>query len=127
MNGFSSIPHYDAVIVGARVAGASTAMLLARHGLRVLVVDRSEPGTDTTSTHALMRAGVLQLHRWGLLDRLWASGAAPIRKTTFHYGQHEIAVDIKDRHGVDALVAPRRHIFDGERRFKASKVCASAN
>ena len=58
-------PHYDVVVVGARAAGAATAMLLARAGLDVLVVDRSRYGADTLSTHALMRAGVLQLHRWG--------------------------------------------------------------
>ena len=60
--------RYDVVVVGARAAGAATAMLLARAGLDVLVVDRSRYGADTLSTHALMRGGVLQLHRWGLLD-----------------------------------------------------------
>ena len=59
-------PHYDAVVVGARAAGAATAMLLARAGLTILVVDRSRYGADTLSTHALMRGGVMQLHRWGL-------------------------------------------------------------
>ena len=49
---------YDAVVVGARCAGAATAMLLARAGLEVLLVDKSPPGTDTLSTHALMRGGV---------------------------------------------------------------------
>ena len=55
--------EYDALVVGARVAGAATAMLLARAGLQVLVVDRAPAGVDALSTHALMRAGVLQLHR----------------------------------------------------------------
>ena len=59
---------YDVVVVGARPAGAATAMLLARAGLQVLVVDRSSYGADTVSTHGLMRGGVLQLARWGLLD-----------------------------------------------------------
>ena len=63
---------YDVVIAGARCAGASTAMLLARRGLRVLVVDPESRGSDTLSTHALMRGGVLQLHRWGLLDQVRA-------------------------------------------------------
>ena len=45
--------HFDAIVVGARVAGASTAMLLARRGLRVLLVDRRRPGTDTLSTGRL--------------------------------------------------------------------------
>ena len=67
---------WDAIVVGARVAGASTALLLARAGLRVLVVDRARRGSDTLSTHALMRGGVLQLQRWGLLDRV----ARPARR-----------------------------------------------
>lgn len=104
--------HYDAVVVGARVAGAATAMLLARAGLRVLVVDRSRRGSDTLSTHALMRAGVMQLHRWGVLPRLVAAGTPPIRRTTFHYGSEPVQVEIKDRDGVDALYAPRRTVLD---------------
>ena len=66
--------HYDVVIAGARCAGAATAMLLARQGARVLLLDRSRYGTDTLSTHALMRGGVLQLHRWGLLPNVIAAG-----------------------------------------------------
>ena len=54
---------WDVIIVGGRVAGASTALLLARAGVRVLVVERARRGSDTLSTHALMRGGVLQLHR----------------------------------------------------------------
>ena len=76
----------DVIIIGGRVAGASTAMLLARDGLRVFVVERARRGSDTVSTHALMRGGVLQLHRWGLLDRVAATGAPPVRRVTFHYG-----------------------------------------
>ena len=64
---------YDVVVVGGRVAGASTALLLARAGARVALVDRSAHGSDTLSTHGLMRAGVLQLSRWGLLDRVVAA------------------------------------------------------
>ena len=79
-------PHYDAVIVGARCAGAATAMLLARAGMKVLVIDRQAYGSDTMSTHALMRTGVLQLERWGLLPAVMAGGTPEIRATTFHYG-----------------------------------------
>jgi flavin-dependent dehydrogenase len=104
--------RYDTIVVGARVAGAATALLLARAGLRVLVVERSRRGSDTLSTHALMRAGVIQLHRWGVLPRLLAAGTPPIRRTTFHYGSEPVVVDIKDRDGVDALFAPRRTLLD---------------
>jgi 2-polyprenyl-6-methoxyphenol hydroxylase-like FAD-dependent oxidoreductase len=105
-------PSYDAVVVGARCAGAATAMLLARRGLRVLVVDRGRYGTDTLSTHALMRGGVLQLHRWGVLEALEATDTAPIRTTSFHYGDEVIDIAIKPRDGVQALYAPRRTVLD---------------
>ena len=71
---------YDVVIVGGRVAGASTALLLARAGLRVAVLERSRVGSDTVSTHALMRAGVLQLARWGVLPDLVAAGTPAARR-----------------------------------------------
>ncbi|HEX6201544.1 MAG TPA: FAD-dependent monooxygenase [Thermoanaerobaculia bacterium] len=104
---------YDAVVVGARVAGAATALLLARRGLSVLLVDRAAaPGSDTLSTHALMRAGVLQLRRWGLLDRLVATGAPPVRRTVVHYGDEIEVVDVREKAGVGALYAPRRTVLD---------------
>jgi flavin-dependent dehydrogenase len=105
-------PTYDVVVVGARAAGAATAMLAARAGLRVLVVDRGRYGADTVSTHALMRGGVLQLDRWGLLPEVVAAGTPPIRKATFHYRDTSVAVDIGPSHGVDALYAPRRTVLD---------------
>jgi 2-polyprenyl-6-methoxyphenol hydroxylase-like FAD-dependent oxidoreductase len=104
--------RHDVVIVGARAAGAATAMLLARAGLRVLVIDRSRYGADTLSTHALMRGGVLQLHRWGLLDRIVDVGTPPIRCTKFDYAHDQIAIAIKPSHGIDALYAPRRTVLD---------------
>ncbi|MEM8606417.1 MAG: NAD(P)/FAD-dependent oxidoreductase [Myxococcota bacterium] len=108
--------RYDVVIVGARVAGASTALRLAQAGLRVLVVDKGRYGSDTLSTHALMRPAVLLLHRWGVLDALVAAGTPSVRKTTFWYSddvsQSVAEVDIKSRHGVDALFAPRRYVLD---------------
>jgi menaquinone-9 beta-reductase len=104
---------YDAVVVGARCAGAATAMLLARGGAKVLVVDKSPPGADTLSTHALMRGGVLQLHRWGLLDRVAMAGTPAVRRATFHYGDEEVTLPITARDGVEALYAPRRTVLDG--------------
>jgi flavin-dependent dehydrogenase len=104
---------YDVVVVGARVAGASIALLLARAGARVALVDRAPYGTDTLSTHALMRAGVHQLHRWGLLDHVVATGVPAIRRTTFHYSDGEsVEVAIRSSAGVPALYAPRRHVLD---------------
>ncbi len=104
--------RHDVVIVGARAAGAATALLLARAGLDVLVVDQSRYGADTLSTHALMRPGVVLLHRWGLLDAVVAAGTPAVRTTTFRYATDEVTVPIKPAHGVDALYAPRRTVLD---------------
>ncbi len=104
--------RYDIVIVGARCAGAATAMLLARAGLRVLVVDRGSEGTDTLSTHALMRTGVAFLQRWGVLTDVIAAGTPPIRQSKFVYGDEVVTVDIKPSIGTHALFAPRRTLLD---------------
>jgi flavin-dependent dehydrogenase len=103
---------YDAVVVGARCAGAATAMLLARAGLDVLVVEQGARGADTLSTLALMRGGVLQLSRWGLLDAIRRAGTPRIETTTFYYGGDPIGIRIKPRDGVDGLYAPRRTVLD---------------
>jgi flavin-dependent dehydrogenase len=102
----------DAVIVGARCAGAATALLLARAGARVLLVDKGVYGSDTTSTHALMRGAVLQLHRWGVLPAIIAAGTPPVHSTTFSYPQQDVVVPIEPRFGVTALYAPRRALLD---------------
>src|SRR5436190_2435744 len=102
----------DAVIVGARCAGAATALLLARAGARVLVVDKGVYGSDTLSTHALMRGAVLQLHQWGVLPTIVAAGTPPVQSTTFSYREQDITVPIEPRFGVGALYAPRRALLD---------------
>ncbi len=105
-------PRYDVIVVGARCAGAATAMLLARHGLAVLVVDRGRYGTDTLSTHALMRGGVLKLHHWSLLDQIRDAGTPVTRSTAFHYGDEVVNIDIRVRDGIDGLYSPRRFVID---------------
>jgi flavin-dependent dehydrogenase len=105
--------EHDVIVVGARCAGAATAMLLARQGLDVLVVDRATFPSDTLSTHAMARGGVVQLARWGLLDAVVASGAPEIRTVSFHFdGGVVIEKEVRDRAGVDFLLAPRRHVLD---------------
>jgi 2-polyprenyl-6-methoxyphenol hydroxylase-like FAD-dependent oxidoreductase len=99
-------------VIGARCAGAATAMLMARRGMRVLMIDRGEYGADTLSTHALMRGGVLLLHRWGVLPRVLEMGTPPVRSTSFHYGAEAIEVAIRSADGIDALCAPRRTVLD---------------
>jgi flavin-dependent dehydrogenase len=104
--------HCDVVIVGARAAGAATALLLARLGHDVVLLDRAVFPADTLSTHQIARTGVVHLHRWGLLDRVLDSGAPAIRQVTFGTATESVTRQIKHKAGVDLLVAPRRYILD---------------
>ncbi|MDP9144299.1 MAG: FAD-dependent monooxygenase, partial [Actinomycetota bacterium] len=107
---------HDVVVVGSRAAGAATAMLLARAGHDVLVLDRAQLPSDTTSTHSLVRGGVVQLSRWGLLGEVLDSGAPPIRSVLFQqYGDgatQPLRLPVKDKAGVDMMLAPRRYVLD---------------
>ncbi len=108
----SSSSSHDVIVVGARAAGAATAMLLARRGLRTLLLDRGQLTSDPMSTHALLRGGVLQLSRWGLLDQVIAAGTPPVRRSTFRYGDETAVVTVRPSSGVDALDAPCWTILD---------------
>ena len=102
---------YDVIVVGARCAGSPIAMLLARKGYRVLVVDRATFPSDTISTHIVQPLAVAALARWGLLDRLRATGCPPMHTYTYDFGP----VTISGAPGTaDAPVAycPRRTILD---------------
>src|SRR6478735_4622713 len=104
--------HHDVVVVGARCSGAAVARLLARAGHDVVMVDRSHPARDTSSTHSLSRGGVVQLHRWGLLDDVVATGTPEIRSVSFHHDGESVRHAVKDRAGVDFVIAPRRYVLD---------------
>ena len=108
----STIEHHDVVVVGARCAGAATAMLLAAAGHDVLLLDRDTFPSDTLSTHGIARAGMVQLDRWGLLQAVLDTGAPAIRNVEFHGAGLDVARTIKDRSGIDMIVAPRRHVLD---------------
>lgn len=104
--------RHDVVVVGARAAGAATALLLARLGHDVVLLDRAVFPADTLSTHQLARPGVVQLRRWGLLDAVLDSGAPAIRDVHFTAAGETISRTVKESAGVDLLVAPRRHVLD---------------
>jgi 2-polyprenyl-6-methoxyphenol hydroxylase-like FAD-dependent oxidoreductase len=104
--------EYDAIIVGARCAGAPTAMLLARRGYRVLLVDRATFPSDTMSTHIVHPPGVAALKRWGLLDRLASTGCPPLTSYSFDFGPIRIAGSLRPDDGVARAYCPRRTVLD---------------
>jgi flavin-dependent dehydrogenase len=75
-------------------------------------VDKGSYGTDMLSTHALMRGGVLQLDRWGVLPEIVKAGTPAVHSTTFSYAHHDVTVQIEPKFGVSALYAPRRTLLD---------------
>jgi flavin-dependent dehydrogenase len=101
---------YDAIVVGTRVAGAPTAMLLARRGLKVLAVDRARFPSDTLSTHQVQVPGVARLARWGLLERLESTPAT--RRVRFDPGPVVLEGRWPAVDEIDALMSPRRTLLD---------------
>ena len=103
---------YDAIVIGSRCAGAPTAMLLARRGRRVLVVDRSTFPSDVLSGHAIQPAGVARLQRWGLLDQVRATGVPFTSKVRFDAGPLVLEGVPVPADGVTDLVCIRRPVLD---------------
>ncbi len=103
---------YDAIVIGARCAGSPTAMLLARAGHRVLLVDKATFPSDTMSTHVVHPPGIAALRRWGLLGRLRASGCPPIESYSFDFGPFTISGSPRPVHGVSVAYCPRRTVLD---------------
>jgi 2-polyprenyl-6-methoxyphenol hydroxylase-like FAD-dependent oxidoreductase len=103
---------YDAIVVGARAAGSPTAMLLARQGHRVLLVDRASFPSDTLSTHYIHQPGIARLRRWGLLDRLVETGCPPIGGMTFDVGPFALAAAPPASNGAAEGYCPRRPVLD---------------
>jgi 2-polyprenyl-6-methoxyphenol hydroxylase-like FAD-dependent oxidoreductase len=98
--------EYDAIMVGARCAGSPTAMLLARKGYRVLVLDRATFPSDTISTHLIHQPGVAAFERWGLLDRVVATNCPPIDTYVTDFGPFAITGQ------PGTAYAPRRTVLD---------------
>ena len=103
---------YDAIVVGARCAGSPTAMLLARKGHRVLLVDKATFPSDTMSTHHVHPPGVAALERWGLLERLESTGCPPVETYSFDFGPLTIAGSPQPIEGIARGYCPRRTVLD---------------
>lgn len=103
---------YDAIVVGARCAGAPAALLMARAGYRVLLLDKSAYGSDTLSTHLVHQPGVAALARWGVLERVRASGCPPLERTIYEVADIRIDGYAGGIAGQRAKFAPRRRVLD---------------
>ena len=103
---------YDAIVVGARCAGAPTALLLARAGYRVLLLDKSEYGSDTLSTHLVHQPGIAALARWGLLEQVRASGCPPLERTVYEVADIHIEGSAQGVAEQGPEFAPRRRVLD---------------
>jgi flavin-dependent dehydrogenase len=104
--------QYDAIVVGARCGGSPTAMLLARNGSRVLLVDKATFPSDTMSTHVAHPPAVAALARWGILERLEATNCPPIPRYSFDFGPVSVAGSPRTADGAVHAYAPRRIVLD---------------
>jgi flavin-dependent dehydrogenase len=104
--------NYDAIVIGARCAGSPTALLLARKGHRVLLLDKATFPSDTMSTHLVHPPGVAALKRWGLLERLEATGCPQVERYSFDFGPVSVAGSPQATEGIDHAYGPRRTILD---------------
>jgi flavin-dependent dehydrogenase len=103
---------YDAIIVGARCAGSPTAMLLARNGYKVLLLDKARFPSDTMSVHYIHQAGVSRLIRWGLLERVVATGCPALRSQRLDFGPFALQGSPPPIDGAAHGYAPRRYLLD---------------
>jgi flavin-dependent dehydrogenase len=104
--------QYDAIVVGARCAGSPTAMLLARRGYSVLLLDKATFPSDTMSTHLAHPPAVAALERWGILERLEKTGCPPIKRYSFNFGPVTISGTPRPANGATHAYGPRRTVLD---------------
>jgi len=104
---------YDAIIVGARCAGAPTAMLLARKGYKVLLLDSARFPSDTISTHIVWPHGAEILDRWGVLGALAATGCPKVAlNMIFDVGPFALEGGVTDANAGRGGFCPRRTVLD---------------
>lgn len=81
---------YDAVILGGRIAGAATAIGLARKGLKVAVVEAAPRGANTLSTHFLWPRAMAYLRRLGVSGTF---EKCPAARTRIRFSLDGVAIE----------------------------------
>ncbi len=97
---------YDVIVVGARCGGASTALLLARQGYRVLLVDKSTFPSDSVNGILIQPHGGAYLERWGLLEKVQATNCPAITQVALDFGTFALEASPLPADGVAAVYAP---------------------
>src|SRR4051812_47223501 len=103
---------FDAIIVGARIAGAATALGLAARGRRVLLLDAATFPSDTLSTHLLWSDALAAFDRLGLLPAILATGAPAITRFRLVYDDLANEAPIPTRDNYPPLLSVRRLVLD---------------
>ncbi|WP_326615287.1 FAD-dependent oxidoreductase (plasmid) [Streptomyces scopuliridis] len=103
---------YDVIVVGARCAGAATALLLARAGRRVLLLDRARFPSDTLSTLYIHQPGLARLDRWGLLGEVLATGAPLLTRLSLNFPGARLTGPAPALGAITGGCAPRRYALD---------------
>lgn len=111
-SGDLELGRYDVIVIGARCAGSPTAMLLARAGHRVLLLDKATFPSDIARLFFIRQSGVALLARWGLLDRVVDSGCPPIVEVTNDADGIKLVGTAPPFDGVAEAYAPRRAVLD---------------
>src|SRR5262245_8289941 len=103
---------HDVIVIGARCAGAPTAMLLARKGYKVLLVDRATFPSDIPHGHFIHRHGPRRLASWGVLDRIIATNCPAVSSTVMDFGDFPLAATGLVVDDIALGYGPRRAILD---------------
>ena len=104
---------HDAIVVGARCAGSAIAMLLARRGYKVLLIDRATfPSDMPMSTHFIHQRGIACLARWGLRDQIVATKSHPVTRVELEIGPFALSGTAPPVDGETSAFAPRRMLLD---------------
>jgi len=107
-----STPDYDAIVVGARIAGSLTAALLGEAGWRVLVLDRATFPSDTLSTHFFRAPALMAFRRVGVLEEVLDAGAPPLVNLFNDVDGHVFTEPVEGGAGFNYVLCIRRIVLD---------------
>ena len=102
---------HDVIVIGARCAGAATAMLAARRGFRALLVDRARFPSDIPHGHFIHRLGPQRLRDWGLLPAVTAT-CPPVTTMTMDFDDFPLVGRDLEIDGVPVGLGSRRRDLD---------------